>query len=154
MKTKVQLIISISVILMGSCKNETISDDSEIKKITAQRDSVIQLANKKDSSISAFVASFAEIENNLVNIKQKEEMLSFHSKKNVELSKGVKSQVDESIKIINDLMEQNRQKIITLNTKLKDANYTINQLKGLVDILITNINNKNQDLIELNKAVK
>jgi hypothetical protein len=153
MKTKVQLIISISVILMGSCKNETISDDSEIKKITAQRDSVIQLANKKDSSISAFVASFAEIENNLVNIKQKEEMLSFHSKKNVELSKGVKSQVDESIKIINDLMEQNRQKIITLNTKLKDANYTINQLKGLVDILITNINNKNQDLIELNKAL-
>ena len=153
MKTKVQLIISISVILMSSCKNETISDDSEIKKITAQRDSVIQQANKKDSSISAFVASFAEIENNLVNIKQKEEMLSFHSKKNIELSKNVKSQVDESIKIINDLMEQNRQKIITLNTKLKDANYTINQLKGLVDILVTNINNKNQDLIALNKAL-
>lgn len=153
MKTKVQLIISISVILMSSCKNETISDDSEIKKITAQRDSVIQQANKKDSSISAFVASFAEIESNLVSIKQKEEMLSFHSKKNIELSKNVKSQVDESIKIINDLMEQNRQKIITLNTKLKDANYTINQLKGLVDILVTNINNKNQDLIELNKAL-
>ena len=138
---------------MSSCKNETISDDSEIKKITAQRDSVIQQANKKDSSISAFVASFAEIESNLVSIKQKEEMLSFHSKKNIELSKNVKSQVDESIKIINDLMEQNRQKIITLNTKLKDANYTINQLKGLVDILVTNINNKNQDLIELNKAL-
>jgi len=153
MKTKALHIIAISVILMASCKNDTVSDDTDLKKITAQRDSVIRVAAEKDSSINAFISSFAEIENNLVSIKQKEEMLSFHSKKNIELSRSVKSQVNENIKIINDLMEKNRQKIASLNAQLKDANYTINQLKGLVDILVTNINNKNHDLIALNKAL-
>jgi len=156
MKTQALHIITISALLMAACTSSTNAvsdDDADLKKITAQRDSVIRVAAEKDSSINAFISSFAEIENNLVSIKQKEEMLFFHSKKNIELSKSVKNQVDENIKIINDLMEKNRQKITSLNAQLKDANYTINQLKGLVDILVTNINNKNHDLIELNKAL-
>ncbi len=83
----------------------------------------------------------------MVNIKQKENILSLHSNKNAELSKNIKDEVNENIKIINDLMEKNRQKITSLNSKLKEANFTIGQLSGLVDVLITNINYKNQDLI-------
>ena len=154
MKTKAYILTLVSVILLAACKNNATTDgDAQIDKVTAQRDSLIKLSTEKDSSINAFISSFAEIQNNLVNIKQKEEMLTFHSKKNVELSKGLKNEVNENIKIINELMEKNRRQITMLNAKLKDANYTITQLKGLVDILVTSINNKNQDLVRLNKAL-
>jgi len=154
MKTTAYILTLVSFILLVACKNNrTTDDDAEIDKVTAQRDSLIKLSAEKDSSINAFILSFAEIQNNFISIKQKEEMLTFHSKKNVELSKGVKNEVNENIKIINELMEKNRRQITSLNAKLKDANYTITQLKGLVDILVTSINIKNQDLVRLNKAL-
>ena len=153
MKTKTYILAIISAILLAACKNNATTDIAEIDKVTAQRDSLIKLSAEKDSSINAFISSFSQIQNNLVSIKQKEEMLFFHSKKNIELSKGVKNEVNENIKIINNLLDKNRQQITALNAKLKDANYTISQLKGLVDILVTSINIKNQDLIRLNKAL-
>lgn len=155
MKTKAYILTFISVILLAACKNNatTGSGSAEIDKITAQRDSLIKSSAAKDSSINAFVSSFAEIQNNLLSIKQKEEMLFFHTTKNIELSKGAKNEVNENIKIINELMEKNRRQITSLNAKLKDANYTITQLKGLVDLLVTSINIKNQDLVRLNKAM-
>lgn len=152
MKTKTCLFLSLSAALLMGCKNNDKADDAELK-IISQRDSLLEVSAKKDSAISTFVSSFIEIENNLESIKQKENVLALHSKKNAELNKDVKDEVNESIKIINELMEKNRQKITSLNSKLKEANFTIGQLKGLVDVLLTNINYKNQDLILLGDAL-
>ncbi|HEX7413090.1 MAG TPA: hypothetical protein VF411_03510 [Bacteroidia bacterium] len=153
-KTCFTLYLSAAILVVAGCKNNPNTEDAELKRIGKERDSVIELSVKKDSSINAFVSSFAEIENNLLSIRQKEAVLALHSKKNVELSGSVKDEINENIKIINDLMDKNRQKVTTLNAKLKEANYTIGQLGGLVDILITNINFKNQDLILLNDVLR
>ncbi len=154
MKTKTHFYFyMVLAILIGGCKNNPATNDAEINKVSKQRDSLMELSIRKDSAINAFVSSFTEIENNLVSIKQKENLLSVHSKKNAELSGSIKDEVNENIKIINDLMDKNRQKITSLNSKLKEANFTIGQLAGLVDILITNINYKNQDLILLSDVL-
>jgi uncharacterized coiled-coil protein SlyX len=155
MKNKAYLVACVSAIVLGSCSTNpvtVINSNDDIKKITAQRDSVIQISNQKDSSINAFISSFSEIENNLVSIRQKEEFLSFHSKKNVELRGDIKNEINENIKIINDLMDKNRRQITSLNTQLKKANNTIGQLKGLIDVMALSINYKNEDLAELNRA--
>lgn len=152
MKTKTYFFLSLSAALIAGCKNNDKADDAELK-IISQRDSLIEISAKKDSAINTFVSSFIEIENNLESIKQKENVLAQHSKKNAELSKDIKDEVNENIKIINDLMEKNRQKITSLNSKLKEANFTIGQLSGLVDVLLTNINYKNKDLIVLSNAL-
>jgi hypothetical protein len=160
MKTKVCFYLFIISILAVACRNDddTINyvapNDTELKTVSRQRDSLIQLSARKDSSINAFISSFAEIENNLVSIRQKEEILIYHSKNNSEMRGSMKSKIDENIKIINELTNKNRQKIASLNAQLKEANYTITELHGLIDILIININNKNQDLISLNKALR
>jgi len=155
MKTiKVCIYISVTVMLAGACKNNNNPDDTELKKIIKQRDSLIELSANKDSSINTFISSFAEIENNLVSIKRKEEVLIYHTKKNTELKGSTKDKIDENIKIINDLTDNNRQKIVSLNAKLRSANYTIGELDGLIDILVTNINYKNQDLLLLGKVLR
>ena len=154
MKKNVCFLLATSAMLLGSCKNNSSMDDAaEVNKISRQCDSLIDLSIKKDSLINTFVSSFAEIENNLVTIRQKEEILSLHAKKNVELKGNKIDEVNENIKMINDLMDKNRKQISSLNAKLKDANFTIKQLASLVDILITNINYKNRDLISLDKAL-
>ena len=81
MKTKVCFYLFIISILAVACRNDddTINyvapNDTELKTVSRQRDSLIQLSARKDSSINAFISSFAEIENNLVSIRQKEEIL-------------------------------------------------------------------------------
>ena len=153
MKTiKVWIYVAATAMLAVACKSNNKANDAE--KIINQRDSLINLCAQKDSSINAFISSFAEIENNLVSIKRKEQVLIYHSKNNTELRGSIKDKVDENIKIINDLTDKNRQKIVSLNAKLKGANYTIGELDGLIDILVTNINYKNKDLIMLGKALR
>lgn len=80
--------------------------------------------------------------------------LIYHSRNNTELRGSMKNKIDENIKIINELTNKNSQKIISLNAQLKEANFTITDLIGLVDVLVRSINNKNQDLISLNKALR
>jgi len=78
MKTiKVFTYIAITAMLAVGCKNNDKTDNAGLK-IISQRDSLIDLCAKKDSSINTFISSFAEIENNLVSIKRKEQVLIHH----------------------------------------------------------------------------
>jgi len=152
MKTNISYLISLLIVLFSGCKNDSITD-TDIQKITIQRDSLIESSIKKDSLINTFVSSFIEIENNLVNIKQKEEIISLPANNNVELKGSFKDEVIENIKIINELMDKSRQKITLLNAKLKESNFKNEQVTKLVDILNTQIDYKNQELITLNKKL-
>lgn len=79
MKTKVCFYLFITSILAAACKNndDTINcNDTELKTVSRQRNSLIQLSVRKDSSINTFISSFTEIENNLVSIKQKEDVFN------------------------------------------------------------------------------
>jgi hypothetical protein len=155
MKTiKAYIYVVVTAVLVIACKNNNPTDCVDLK-IISQRDSLLSLCAKKDSSINTFISSFAEIENNLVSIRRKEQVLIRHSKKNdVELHGSDKNKINENIRIINDLTDKNRQTIMALNAKLRSANYTIGELDGLIDILVTNINHKNQDLVSLNEALR
>src|ERR1039457_3971585 len=95
-KTCFTLYLSAVILVVVGCKNNPNTEDAELKRIGKERDSVIELSIKKDSSINAFVSSFAEIENNLLSIRQKEAVLALHSKKNVELSGTVKDEINEN----------------------------------------------------------
>ena len=152
-KTTAYCFLCLLGIFTVGCRNDTTGDDAELTKISRERDSLIELSAKKDSAINAFVSSFADIESNLLTIKQKEDILLVHAKKNIGLSGSRKNEMNENIKIINDLTEKNRQKIILLNAKLKDASFAIGQLGDLVQILLAQINTKNQDLIVLNEIL-
>jgi hypothetical protein len=54
--------------------------------LSKERDSLLILASKKDSSISAFLSSFSEVEINLDSIRKREESLSLHARGNAELN--------------------------------------------------------------------
>ena len=152
MRTKIFYFLFIAGILLVGCTNNRTAD-SEIAKISNQRDSLLEVSIKKDSSIKAFLSDFNEIENNLVNIKQRQASLSIQSKSNAELNGKVQDEVNENIKIINDLMEQNRKKITSLSSTVKKDNYKIEQLDGLVEILNEHIDDKDMELVTLKKIL-
>ncbi len=154
MKTKLKCFLSVSsvmIVTLGCNNNSKLND--ELKKVTMQRDSVIQQSVKKDSMIHTFVSSFAEIENNLLTIKEKEKLLSIHSKNSVEKRKGMKDDINENIKVINELMDKNRNKISALNSKLKNENIEIKQLEEVIGLMALSMNNKNEELRALNNAL-
>ncbi|MEI8137875.1 MAG: hypothetical protein WCH21_11170, partial [Bacteroidota bacterium] len=150
MKHEIFSLLSAVIILLSSCGND---QRSEIKKITRERDSLIELATEKDSSFHTFIGSLAEIENNLVNIKQKENVLTVHAKNNVELKGNLKDEINADIKVINELMDKNSKKIASLNAKLKDSNFEVKELGNMVADMGIQLAYKNKDLITLSKLL-
>jgi chromosome segregation ATPase len=141
------------VILAAGCKNSQISD-LEFKKITRQRDSLIEASAKKDSSINAFLISFNEIENNLANIRARQESMAIRWSGGAELNKeNVQKEIMEDIRVINDLLEQNQKQIGSLNAIIRGNDSKIQELNGMVNVLIQHIEDKNHELTVLNKTL-
>ncbi|HWY10781.1 MAG TPA: hypothetical protein VN026_05620 [Bacteroidia bacterium] len=150
MKHEIFSLLSAVIILLSACGNNA---GTEIKKITRERDSLIELAIEKDSSIHTFVGSLAEIENNLVHIKQKEDILTVHAKNNVELKGNLKDEINGDIKIINELMDKNSKKIASLNSKLKESNFEVKELGNMVASMGIQLAYKSKDLMTLSKLL-
>src|SRR5688500_17337138 len=73
-------------ILMIACKDYK----PEMEQALMQRDSVIFMSEAKDSSISAFLETLTEIENNLDSITLNQEAISMDTRDKVEFSKDIR----------------------------------------------------------------
>ncbi len=146
------ILIFVAAVLIEGC-NENAGVNQETVQIGKKLDSLSALSSRKDSLINTFLSAFTEIENNLVSIKQHESSLTIQSKGTAESSSTIKDEVLKNVNSINDLMDQNRKKINSLNLIVKQDNSKIDQLKGLVSVLVSHINDKNMDLISMNRLL-
>lgn len=152
MKTFYFVLLTVTILLVRCQNNQT--SDLEVEKLRTQRDSLLEVSVQKDSSINAFLISFSEIENNLKNIRARQEDLTIRWRGQGELKGDVRERVVEDIKIINELMEQNTRKIEGLTSIVNGNNIQITELNGTVNLLIQHIKDKNNELIMVNKTLE
>jgi predicted nucleic acid-binding Zn-ribbon protein len=117
------------------------------------QDSLVSLQNSKDSSINSFVGSFNEIEANLDSVKKHQAIVVAKSKSKGEMSQNVKDRINDDIKLINDYMDQNKQKLAYLNEKLRQSDYKIVSLQKMIETLKSQLISKDSELEDLNKQL-
>lgn len=152
MRTKHHVLLFAVAVAITGCSNSQVSQ-VEYDALSAERDSLLRTSVSKDSLINAFLTSFNEIENNLINIRQRQESLTLEAKANVEFGGNVVDDVKENIRVINELMEQNQKKISTLSAIVSRSNNKIDELNGLITVMQERLINKNQELIGVNKLL-
>jgi uncharacterized protein YggL (DUF469 family) len=103
---------------------------------------------QKDSAIFGFIRSFNEIQDNLDVIKEKEKLLTT-SGQSGELAQNQKDQIINDIQAIYDLMVKNKQKLSSMNKKLKKANLKIAEFQEMIDRLNGQIAEKDAEISEL-----
>ena len=123
------------------------------KELKEQNDSLAQLTARKDSQMNQMVNTIGDIEATLSVIKEKEKIIALRAREGSE-NEQTANEISEDIRLIYDLMVQNKERIETLEKQLEQSGVENSRLRKLVDNLNETLRQKNEEIQELNKLVK
>lgn len=136
---------------LASCN---VKNSDDYKKLEAQRDSLLQVANKDQTDISELMSIINEVENNFSQIKEAEKYLTLQSQSKGEMSSSTKSRIADDFQMINEILKKNKDDIEKLNNKLKNAGGQANKLKQTVERLTAELEERNTAIVELRSALE
>jgi hypothetical protein len=128
-------------------------DDISINSVVAERDSLQKLVVIKDSVIHHFSEAFDLIENNLLQIRKKQDILNVHADAKGEIVAGKTEEINKIITEINELMASNAQRVQTLQSRVEKGNTNSKALSTMVNVLADQVMVKNDELIGLSKIL-
>jgi hypothetical protein len=123
-----------------------------LSQMELQKNSLNDKITSRDSVIGEWITTFDEIEKNIAMIKEKEHIISMNSSNN-ELSKDKRLQVLDDIQYINTLLEQNKQKIASLNAQLKKSGGTIKALENKIAQLEATVKQSEIEISDLKNTL-
>jgi hypothetical protein len=125
----------------------------EIARMKSTNDSLMSLGYQKDTAVMAYVSAFNSIQANLDSIKRKEMIISQSTKGGVELKQDAKTQINQDINSIYELLLKNRKIVANLKSQLKKSNAKsdakIAELEKMIDNLNAQIVEKDADIASL-----
>jgi len=119
-----------------------------LSQMEAQKNSYSETITSRDSVIGEWINTFSDIEKNIALIKEKEHIISINSSTK-EVSGDKRQQVVEDIKYINTLLEQNKQKIASLNAQLNKSGGTIKVLQNKIAELEASVKQSEGEITDL-----
>jgi DNA repair exonuclease SbcCD ATPase subunit len=145
-KLFIAALISVS---FAACNNR----QAEIDQANRAKDSLASIINERDSSLNEFLISFNEIENNLDSIAKRQNAIDVNVSSQGEMTRTTKDRINDNIAAINQMMNENRQKIDELNRKLKASGGKIKHLETIIQTLNEQLASKDRELAELNEKL-
>lgn len=137
--------------MITSCNKGKIEEINNLKDENAQ---LAEQLSDRDSSLNNYLVTLREIEENLAEIKKKENLISETTAEDVEFDKSGKEQLIADIKAIDRLMAENRQKMDELQSKIATSNMRISEFKKMVNRISAKLEQKEQALSELREEVE
>ena len=125
-------IVALALSFFVSCQ----SHKKEVERLNQSKDSVIQVVSEREQVIVDYIASFNEIQDKMDSIKVAQKLLKVQlSGSNVELNRGSKEQIIDDLMLINNLIEENKRTIASLQSRLKASNLKRTELQKMIDNL-------------------
>lgn len=125
------MVIALIPFIFAACENK--EQTAQINQLQEEQALLMNDSRTKDSLINDFMQTLNEIESNLAEIKSKEKLISKETSSGTELSRSARERVNEDIKLINALMAENKEKISSLNSKLKQSNIRIAEFEKMIE---------------------
>ena len=156
MKKSIQISLKISAILLvivffASCQKYK----REIVSLNTSKDSIQQVVNARNDKILDYVASFNQIQNRLDSIKRIQKVLNVNlSDPNREVQQTEKDKIIEDINLINNLLNENKKQIASLQSKLKKSNLKIAELQKMIVNYQKQVEEKDAEIADLNSQLE
>lgn len=142
MKKLVVLVLLVPFLLSGC------GESKETKRLREQNDSLMKVAGNRDEQINEFIQSFNEIEENLAEIKERENIIQLEASDG-EINETAKERINNDIMAIYDLMLKNKNKLEQLERKYRNSNLKINEFKKMMERLNQQIEAKDNQIANL-----
>ena len=144
-----KLIVIVASAMLYACSGPGASD---LKK---QNDSLYMVSIEKDRQMNELMGALVEIDDNLQQIKEKENVIALNAKKKDGTSAvNVKEKINNDIKAIYDLMLKNKEKIAELEKRIKLEGKNNESLKKLVLRLNKQLETKAVEIAKLEDELK
>lgn len=136
------------VVFLFSCKNEEL--ENKIADLENQNTELNNASGEKDDKIENYIQSLNEIYDNLAVIKEKEKIVSSNfNMGNGELNTDIKDLIVNDMGLINNLLEENKQKLAWLQSKLKKSNLKIAELEKMIENMASQLQEKDAEIVSL-----
>ncbi|MBI2967947.1 MAG: hypothetical protein HYY40_09055 [Bacteroidetes bacterium] len=135
----------LGILIVTGCDYNT----EELETLKAENQRLSGLSGRKDSAIITFIQDFNEIEENLAKVKEKQKIVSMQTNLGNELQEDAKTRIIDDIRLINNLLDENKKKLSSLQKKLKTANLRIDELEKMIERLAKNIEEKDAEIASL-----
>lgn len=147
MKKLIYLFV-VAAMLLTSCVSKQVVLDTE-----SQRDSLARVVRTKDSLIETVFADINAISDNLARIKARENIITAVDPEGI---RRPIDQINSDIAAIDELMQENRERIAGMERtaqQLRKANVKIKSLEHLISDLNGQLNEKNNEISQLRTRV-
>ncbi len=149
---KRQILLSATLLLLVfSCKDKDQALQSQIEKINqleAENETLKEKADNSQQSLNDFMEAFNDINQNLEEIKQKEELISMTAQ-SMEYSSVRPEKIQEDIFAIYDLLRENKETVEALRNKMEASDMINDEMQRSLDLLGKAIEEKNEQIIRL-----
>jgi septal ring factor EnvC (AmiA/AmiB activator) len=140
------LYVAAFVLAMAGCQGSD-EPNPEMEALKAEKEALAKEAAAKDSTINSFMESLNEIEDNLSQVKQKQGAIkSTATEGSAELQGSAKDRINEDINFINELMEENKSKIASLQSRLKKSNLKIAEFEKMIARMTEQLAEKDKEI--------
>ena len=126
---RIALIIPIAASVF-SCSQLDLEE--KIAALQEENNALQEQSLTKDQSIAEFMESFTEIEQNLAEIRERELNIDLNNGDAVP-AEDVRERVTEDIKVINQLMAENKKNVEELNTKIRQISGKNSKLRKALE---------------------
>lgn len=142
------IVLASVLVLLFSCKNEEM--ENKIVDLENQNTELNNGSTEKDNQIETYIQSLNEIHDNLAVIKEKEKIVTTNfNMGNGELNTNIKDMIISDMGLINNLLEENKQKLSALNSKLKKSNLKISELEKMIENMASQLQEKDAEIVSL-----
>lgn len=128
----------------GEQKNE------EAELLRAENQSLKQELVQKDQSVSDFMETFNEIEQNLLTIQNKERKITSGEISGGDVKKRIQAEIDD----INKLLTENKELVASLQAKVKKSNGKMAEFEKTIARLNESIVAKDAEIASLNEQLQ
>lgn len=135
------------VVVLSSC-NQT-----ELERLKEENHQLRAEIEQRDQDISGMIEVFNNVEDNLSNIRAREERILKYSR-NAEGSSGKIDDIQREIIAIDELMKKNRENLNLLSERLKTTTGEKQQLEKMMANLHSVVNSKDREILELVRSME
>ena len=150
------LVVALLIILALGAVLLTKSHKKRLQEASMYENQKVELAiqlSQRDSIINEWVLAFNEIESDIKKITARENMLNLQSM-NPEISKDKRKEILAELQLIREMIDQNKKKIASLNSQLRNSGIRIASLQARVDSLDASIAVRDREIAALRTDIE
>jgi|WetSurMetagenome_2_1015567.scaffolds.fasta_scaffold11725_3 hypothetical protein len=125
--------------------------EARIDQLSSQTQNLGEVIAKRDSILNDLFTTFSEIESSLTYIKQKRGQLEIQQQEGVT---NQKESILSDIKLLDLMLENNNQKIVELDKKLRKSGIQLESLNKRILELTQNIEVQNSEITKLKQTIE